>query len=332
MCILFFQMILLVLLSSSCALPAQPVQPLGSITTINDTLNAILGGDWDPRFEVQAMYKEEPIDEDQCLVEAVQVLGEWTLMSPNAPVVEAKFSDERLPDIGITALGPGRGRAVPVRFLAGGLYFGMQGMIETRNFKKVLFLIRWDGQLVGSIHIGKPGPRLSLSGDNSTSNARQKSSPNTLALIASQDLNRNSFNLSVPDTLSGRNVKVKLDNLRLGRPLPKYDATIAFMTVVFSASSPTARERIPYPGVQITTPPPFEAKFQVQSERTTSEMPYVTLRVVALVTRQIPAILLLQARRWAEVKFEIEVDDVLVATCMLTKDGAGLEFGQSSVS
>ena len=330
--ILFFQVILLVLPSSSFALPAQPVLPLGSVTTINDTLNAILGGDWDPRFEVRAMYREEPIDEDQCLVEVVQVLGEWSLMPPNDPVVEAAYMDDRLPDIGITALGPGQGRPVLVRFLTGGLLLGMQGMIETRNFKTVLFVIRWDRQMVGSIHIGKPGPGLSLSGDNSTSNAQQKSSPNALALIASQDLNHNSFNLSVPDTLSGRNVRVKLGNLSLGRPLPKYDATMALMTVVFSASCPTAREQIPSPGLEITAPPPFEARLQVWSERTTSELPYVTLRVVALVTKQIPAILLFQARQWAEIKFQIVVDDVLVATCSLTKNGAGLESGQSSVS
>ena len=332
MYILFFQVILLLLPSSSFALPAQPILTLGSITTSNNTLNAILGPDWDPRFGVQVLYQEVPIDEDQCLVEAVQVLGEWALMSPNDPVVEAAYSDEHLPNIGITALGPGQGRPVLVRFLNGGLYLGVQAMIEHRSFKKALFVIRWDGQLVGSIHIGAPGSRLSLSGDNSTNNIRQRSSSDTLALVSSQGVNRNSSNLSVSDILGGRDVRVKLDKLSLGQPLPKYDAIMAFMTVVFSGASPTARKRIPYPGLTITSPPPFNARLRVWPERATSAMPYVNIRVVALVTRQIPAILLLQSRRWAEVKFQIEVDDVLVATCWLTKDEAGLEFGQSSVS
>ena len=332
MYILLFQVILLLLPSSSFALPAQPILPLDSITTSNETLNAILGGDWDPRFEVRVMYQEIPIDEDQCLVEAVQVLGQWALMSPNDPVVEAAYLDNRLPNIGITALGPGQGKPILVRFLTGGLYLGLQAMIEHRSFKKALFVIRWDGQVVGSIHIGRPGSRLSLSGDNSTTNMQQKPSPDALALVSSQGLNRNLSNLSVSDILAGKNVRVKLDKMSLGLPLPKYDAIMAFMTIVFSASSPTARERIPYPGLQITAPPPFDAKLRVWPERATSERPYVTIRVVALVATQIPAILLLQVRQWAEVKFQIEVDDVLVATCWLTRNGAGLENGQSSVS
>ena len=329
---LLFQAILLVLPSSSFALPAQPILPLGSITTSNNTLNAILGGDWDPRFQVRAMYQDVPIDEDQCLVEAVQVLGEWAQMPPNHPVVEAAYADEHLPNIGITALGPGSGRPVQMRFLTGGLYLGVQDMIETRSFRKALFAIRWDGQLVGSIHIGKPGPGLSLSGDNSTNDLQQKSSPNTLALVAGQGLSRNSSNLSAPDTLSDRNVKIKLDKLNLGQPLPKYDAIMALMTVVFSGSSPTSRERIPFPGLQITAPPPFEARLEVRPDQTTPQRPYVTLKMVALVTRHIPAILLLQAHRWAEAEFQIEADDVLVATCWLTKSGVGLGIGQSSVS
>ena len=323
---LLFQVLLLVLPSSSSALPAQTLLPLGSITTSNNTLNAILGGDWDPRFQVQAMYQDAPIDEDQCLVEAVQVLGLWAQMPPSDPVVQAAYSDEHLPKIGITALGPSGGRPVQVRFLTGGLYRGVQGMIENRSFKKVLLAIRWDGQLVGSIHIGSPGPGLSLSGDNSTNDLQQESAPNTL------DLNRNSFNLSAPDPLSDRNVKIKLDKLSLGQPLPKYDAIMALMTVVFSGSSPTSRERIPFPGLQVTAPPPFEARLEVRSDRTTPQRPYVTLKMVALITRQVPAILLLHARRWAEVEFQIEVDDVLVATCWLTKSGVGLGTGQSSVS
>ena len=327
---LLFQVILLVLPRSSFALPAQPILPLGSITTSNDTSNAILGGDWDPRFEVRAMYQEVPIDEDQCLVEAVQVLGEWAQMPPSDTVVQAAYADERLPNVGITALGPDTGRRVQLRFLTGGLYLGIKDMIETRSFKKALFVIQWDGQVVGSIHVANPAPGLSLSGDNSTNDL---SSPNTLALVASQGLIRNPFNLSAPNTLSSQNVKIKLDKLRLGQPLPKYDAIMALMTVVFSGSSPTSRERIPDPGMQITTPPPFEAGLQVRPERrTTSERPYVTLKMVALVTTSIPAILLLQARRWAELEFQIEVDDVLVATCWLTKGGAGLDFGQSGVS
>ena len=329
---LFFQAILLLLPSYTFALPAQPTLPLDVTPTINDTLNAILGPDWDPRFGVQVMYQEVPIDEDQCLVEAVQVLGEWAIMSPNDPVVEAAFSDERLSNIGITALGPGQGRPILVRFLTGGLYLGLQAMIEHRSFKKALFIIRWDGRLIGSIHIGRPGSRLSLSGDNSTNNIQQKSSPATLALVSSQGLNSNSSNLSIPEILFDRNVRVKLDKISLGHPLPKYDVIMASMTVVFSGSSPTAREQIQYPGLLISSPPPFSARLRVWPERATSERPFVTIRIVALVTKQIPAILLLQARRWAEVKFQIEIDDILVATCWLTKDGAGLELGQSSVS
>ena len=329
---LLFQVILLVLPSSSFALPAQPVSPLGSITTSNNTFNAILGADWDPRFEVHSVYAEVPIDEDQCLVEAVQILGEWVQMAAGDLVVDAGYKDARLPKIWISVLGPGSGRPIQVRFLTGGLYLGIQGMIESRSFRKALFVIRWDGQLLGSIHITDPRIRLSSSGDNSTIDLRQRSSPNTLALVASQAFNHSSSNLSVPDTLSDENLEITLKILSIGQPLPKYDAIMALMTVVFSGSSPTSRERIPHPGLQITAPAPFEARLQVRPERTTSAWPYVTLRMVALVTRQIPAVLLLQARRWAEVEFQIEVEGVLVANCWLSKDGVGSESGLSSVS
>ena len=322
-------LISLLLPNSSFAIPAQPIQPLGPITTINDTLNAILGPDWDPRFEVRTVYEEVPIDQDQSLVEAVQVLWELVQRPPDDQIWRQAYTDPQLPNIVITAVGPGAGRSIPVRCLTGGRYLGMQDMIKSRKFKKALFIIRWDGRWVGSIRIGKPGSSLSVPGDNSTNDARQKSSPNTLALVASQVLDRDSFSLSVPGTLSAQ-VKVKLDNLILGQPLPKYDAIMALMTVVFSASPPSARERMPYPGVQVMAPPPFEARLQVRPDRAVSERPFVTLRVVALAASQVPAILLLQARQWAEVKFQIKIDDVLVATCWLTKDGVGL--GQSIVA
>ena len=328
---LLFQVILLVLPSFGFALPAQPTLPLDSVATGNDTLNADPVGDIDPRFEIEARYEQVPIDEDQCLVEAVQVLEVWAQTPPTDPVVEASYQVGDLPNIYVAALGPGGGRPIQVRFLTWGLYLGIKGMIETRNFKKVFFFLRWERQLVGFIAIGKPEARLSLSGDNSTSDLQQKSSSDSLSLVASQGLNRDSFNLSVPDTLSDQNMQMRLNVLGLGQPLPKYDAIMAIMKVVFSASLPGSHERIQDP-VQIAAPPPFEAKLQVRPERRTSEPPYVTGRMVSAVTSQIPVFLLLQARQWAEVKYQIEIDDVLVATCWLKNGRAGLEFGQSRVS
>lgn len=87
---------------------------------------------------------------------------------------------------------------------------------------------------------------------------------------------------------------------------------MALLDGILAVASRTTRAHVP-DRIRVQTPAPYGARLLVVPERAVAGRPYLTFGMVALAIRQIPGNLLLGVGRWVEVRFQIEVDDVVVA-------------------
>ena len=309
--------ILLMLPSFGFATSAQPISSLAVTATGSSNSNAIGPQPIDPRFSLLHLYQAVRLNEDHCLVIAVQLLG-LLGSDPSATDVEPQeYFDDRLPRVAITIRSARTGGTIEARFLIWGLYLGIKNMIENNRFQSVYFLLRWEEQLVAVITIKvRAVTPLSLPGQNSTSSTdspRRRSPPNQPNPFASGSLDDTSFNVTVPDTSSDPNSELEVEIRVLTEPLPKYNVIMALLDGILAAASYPSSAQVPDP-VQVQPPPPYGAKLQVLPTQRPSGEPRLTFGIVALALRQIPVTLLLAARRWVAVDFRIMVDGSLVAT------------------
>lgn len=307
-----FRMTLLMVSSLGFATPARPLISLPLINPSPSASNPIGPEPIDPRFSLQAMYRAMPLNQDQCLTTAVLFMGLLGSLSFVAPLPSKTYWDRYLPNVEITHRSPRTGGTIEERFLIWGLYLGVKDMIESNRFKEVQFVLRWEGQIVGIMGMRKPAGALPLSGMNSTSDMRRRLFSSLLNLTASQSLDGTSFSPSVPDPPSSPNLALHLEIAGVGGPLPKYNIIMALLEGILAVAPRAPGAQVLEP-VQVEPPPPYDAILQVVPEQTAYGQPRLTYGFVALTIRQIPAILLLQARRWAEVNFRIVVDGVVVA-------------------
>lgn len=308
--------IFLVLPSFSFATPAQLTNSRDLITTIPSISNPITVQPVDPRFSMQPVYQAEPLDEDQCLVAAIQLMGLYGSDPFTSPKTTAEYWDNHVPRVVIAPRTTRRDGTMETRFLVWGLYLGIKDMIETNRFNNVQFVLRWDSVVIGGISIKSRTPgQLSLTGENSTSSTnilRRSSSSNLSNLLASENLDGTSSNLSVPTTLSTPNTDFRMEIQPLDTPVPKYSVIMTLLDGILAVASRTTRAQVPDP-VEAQPAYPYEAKLQVLPSQTMYGQPYLTFGIVSLALRQIPAALLLRTGRWVEVSFRIMLNGVLVA-------------------
>lgn len=326
---LFPPPLLLILPSIAFATPAQPINSLALTTaTANPgTSNPIGPEPIDPRFNMQPVYRATPLNEDECLVAAVQFLGLLGSDPFTGPEETRNYFDDRLPHVVITPRSPRTGGTVEARFLVWGLYLGLKDMIESNRFRNVQLVLRWEGQIVAFISINKRAapPLLSLPGANSTTNStnilQQRSSssyPSSTQwnIPTTSTQNTTSFTLlsllpNTPPSNPGAELSMKIAALP-DQPLPKNNIIMALLDGILAVASRTTRAHVP-DRIRVQTPAPYGARLLVVPERAVAGRPYLTFGMVALAIRQIPGNLLLGVGRWVEVRFQIEVDDVVVA-------------------
>ena len=312
-----FLTMLLMLPSFSLAAPAQSSNSLALVTTGPSIVDAIGPEPIDPRFSMEPIYLTTPLDEDDCLVAAVQLIGGWG-SNPFTQREQTPISywDDYVPRVQITIQSPRTTASIETRFLVWGLYLGVKDMIATNRFRNVQFVLKWDGQNIGFISINKrTGPLSSLPATvsaNFTSTLRQRSDSVTLPVSGSQNLT--SFNIllqNAPSSPSNDEMAMKIEALP-DKPMPKHTIIIALLEGILTVASRTSRAPVPMI-VQVQPPAPYGAKLIILPERMVSGRPHLTFGMIAFAIRQIPATLLLGAHAWLEVRFRIEVDDVLVA-------------------
>ncbi len=308
---------LLMLPSFSLAAPTQPINSLALIAPGPSTVNAIGPEPIDPRFSMQPVYQATRLDEDDCLVAAVQLVGGWGSNPFTQPVqTPISYWDDYVPRVKITIQSPRTRGSIETRFLVWGLYLGVKDMIVMDRFRNVQLVLKWDGQNIGFISIEKRvGPLPSLPGTGSanfTSTVRQRSDSVNLYISGSQ--NGTSFNIplqNAPSSNANDEMAMKIEALP-DKPIPKHTAIMALLEGILTVASRTSRAPVPMI-VQVQPPAPYGAKLIILPERMVSGRPYLTFGMIAIAIRQIPATLLLGAHAWLEVRFRIEVDDVLVA-------------------
>ena len=85
---------------------------------------------------------------------------------------------------------------------------------------------------------------------------------------------------------------------------------MALMGAMLAVAPRTTRARLQEP-VQVRPAAPYDAKLVVLPVH--SVEPFMTYGLVAAQLRQIPAVLLLRAQRWAAVRFSILIDNIEMA-------------------
>ena len=305
------------------AATAQPINSLGRNGTSPLSANNIGPEPIDPRFSMQAVYQAVPLTEDDCLVAAVQLLGLWGSKPFTSQEPTRIYWDDGFPRVEITSLSPRAGGHMEVRFLVWGLYLGVRDMIGSDRFMNVQFVLRWEGQIVALVSIGKRGGPLSLPGENSinstntTNMLQQRSSSGQLNLFATEHLDGTSFNLSIPNTtLTDVQMRLKVFPFA-NRPLSKYNFIMAVLDGILAVASRPTIFPIPEP-VQVQPPAPFGAILRVVPTWATYGQHSLTFGLVSLALRQIPAGMLLRVPQYVEVEFEILIGDIVVARGALT--------------
>ena len=319
----FLQLILLLLPGISIATPAQPINALFSSAPAANTSNAIAVGAVDPRFRIRSAYTRTPLNEDPCLVVAIQAMGIWSTLPAGLLLIDSAYSDDRFRDIYIATRDPPNLGGIPAQFLTWGTYLAVKDMIEEHGFFKGSFIFSWRDQEVGQLFITNQRPRLSLPGESSSNSLQQRSSTDPLTLVTSASLTHNSSNSSVPDTLSDQNSNFQMHIVRLGQSVPKFDVIMTLFEGLLSMAPHASSTRVS-DVIRVKSPLPYEARVEIRPRRMPSpDSPYLTLGYAALALRDIPHQLLLQRHQWAEVSFNILFDDVIVGSGDLFKGRDG---------
>ena len=293
-----------------------PVNTSNPTVASLDTSTTISPEPIPPEFSMTPIYSAVSLDEDHCLCVAVQYLGILGSGPFSEPLQTKSYWDDHLPFVVITNRSPQTEGSVEARFLIWGTYLGIKDMIESRQFKNVNFVLRWEGKIVGIVSIKSrlaPSPLL-LPGRRNSSDVLQRrvfSSPDQLHLYQSESLNGTSFNQSAL-LASSRNVEVEFGCQALDEPVPKYSTIMALMEGILTVAPRMTRHRL-RETVQVQLPAPYSVRLQVLPVQEGFVEPYVTYGIVATQIRQIPALLYLTAHRWAAVKFYISLDGNEVA-------------------
>ena len=316
-------MILLMLPSFGFAKLAQPTNSLNLTTASLTAVNAIGPEPIDPRFNIQAVYQEVPVDEPQVLVAAVQFLGELGA-KPFLEAVSGNFElwDDHCPNVVFEHHASTPGGTIQTRFLVWGLYLGVKDMILTNRFKEVRFVLRWERQVVGIALIENHRAALSMSSTNSTSDIQRRAALDPLRSSPNERRDGALFNLTMPNTYLNVIWGLKVVATAHGKPLSRRSIILAFLDAVLAVSSRPVNAVVESP-VQVEPPAPYHSKLQIVPQRTPPQLPDLMYGAVATGLR-LMTLSMLGTSFWREVNFVFVATkpghpghEAVLATCAL---------------
>ena len=123
-----------------------------------------LGARMDPRFTIASDFSDRPIDQNDCLMNAIIAMGELSAERFTRDIGPMCVTDPGYPSVLIFV----RGRQLEVCFLLWGFYLGIRSMLQENNWKVTEFTLFWEGREVGSLSFENVESYLSLQGANST--------------------------------------------------------------------------------------------------------------------------------------------------------------------
>ncbi|KAL9132757.1 MAG: hypothetical protein Q9175_006066 [Cornicularia normoerica] len=255
----------------------------------------------DPRFSIAPRFDTTPLPIDPCLMNVLHFMseiayGDFTQRHPPKTYRVPGYNEVEI----VT------GSAMTGRFLIWGAWLGMEYMMNSNWFHNVLWTLRWEETVLGTINIRATAPRLSLP---SSSNIQRYDLPSTgngtanpRATISDPNFSNNSVDARF--TLS-------IDFFLDGKTLSKYEVfMICYTGLLHCAQKPTTEpmqafgNRSPIGDVSLHL-------FRYG--------PSLAYAYVIRTLSHIPRYLLRDPLGFREINFDLELDEVLCARGAITK-------------
>ena len=279
---------------SAQSINSSPIDLLSANTTS-------LGVHIDPRFTISSEFSDEPIDQNDCLINAIIIMGLLSARDFTSRIGPDIFGVERYPSVIIFIQNSPQGTQPEVRFVLWGFYLCLRSMLREDNWKVPNVTLLWDGRSAGRIEFVNVPPFPPLQGANSSGPLTQRSA--------------NPSNLILSPFNTTQSVSQGLGISRSVRPT-SYGAAISKISI-FMAVLESYLYIAPKPDYAIISPfsvapIPYNVVLRMRPILR-EEPPFFTYRDAALGLATVPDVLIFERHEdWTETAFDYLVNDNLV--------------------
>ena len=260
----------------------------------NVSLNADLP---DPRFSISPRFGTPPLSIDSCLMNVLYFMseiayGDFTQRHPPKTY--------RVPGYdGVEIL---TGAAMTARFLIWGAWLATQYMMNHNRFHNVLWTLRWEETVLGTIKIQASAPRLSLPPSSYSIESTGNGTANPGASISDSHISNNSLDARFA---------VIIASFADGKTLTKYEVfMICYTGLLHCAQKPTTE---PMRSFGNRSPIGDVSLHMFQNG------PSLAYAYIIRTLSHIPRYLLQDPRGFREINFDLRLDEVLCARGAITK-------------
>ena len=198
------------------------------------------------------------------------------------------------------------GAAMTARFLIWGIWLAIEYMINNNRFNDVLWTLRWEETILGTIKIQASAPRLSLPGSSHIQRHSTESPWNGTAEPRATISDSNIAN----NSLDAR-FEVTIHSFADGKALTKYEIfMVCYTGLLHCAQKPTA---VPMQSFGNRSPIGDVSLHVYQYG------PSIAYAYIIRTLSHIPLYLFRDARGFREINFDLELDKVLCARGAITK-------------
>lgn len=256
----------------------------------------------DPRFTISSDFSDAPIDQNDCLMNAIILMGQLSASDFTSHFGPTMFGDNRYSSVLILVGNPPPGTQPEVRFVLWGFYLCIRSMLEEDNWKVPEVTLLWEGRSAGQITFVNVPPHLSLQGANSSGPLSQRSANPS-------NINLSPFN-TTQSVSQGLGQSVDVEPTSYGAAISKISIFMAVLeSFLYIAPKPEYEIIRPFSVV----PTPYNAVLRMRPVLFREEPPFFTYRDAALGLATVPSLLISERHEdWTETAFDYRVNGDLV--------------------
>ena len=255
----------------------------------------------DPRFSIDARFGIPPLSINSCLVNVLYFMseiayGDFTQRHPPKTYRVPSYDEVEI----LT------GTAMTARFLIWGVWLAIEYMMNYNRFHNVLWTLRWEETVLGTIEIKASTPRLILPSSSDIQRYSIESLGNGTAETGATISDTNVSNKSLNARFA-----VIINSFADGKALTKYEIfMVCYTGLLHCAQKPTAApmqsfgNRSPIGGVFVHMYP---------------NGPSLAYAYIIRTLSHIPLFLFQDPRGFREINFDLQLDEVLCAKGAITK-------------
>lgn len=292
-------------LSIALITSAGVISPPGSIRLTDPGLasgNVSLNADVpDPRFSISPRFDVPLLPIDPCLMNVLYFMSEIAYGDFTQRHQPKTYRIPSYDEVEIVT-----GTAMTARFLIWGAWLAMEYMMNGNRFHSVLWTLRWEETILGTIKIQASLPRLSLPGSSEAQRSGvpclENGTANPVATISDPHVSNNSL---------GARFTLLIDSFADGKALTKNELFMMCYTgLLHCAQQPTA-----------ALMQSFDSKSPVgdMSLHMFRAGPSLAYSYIIRSLSHIPLYLLHNPRGFREINFDLTLDEVLCARGAITK-------------